>query len=190
MGTPEMFLLLLVPIHPSIHPSRQGLYLHVVSATILPQKSPYLGDWHCFLWRSPSWELSCLVQEAGRPQTPALPATLTSSYPPHWGYSRTTTLGTRMRCLSSECGVSSSHQGVLKQGATLFIEFYLLVQVGSSPSSPALLQLGSQDSHPVPFTTSALCTCCATEHHLHHRAIVLSLAPCAFQNEKIIYFHS
>lgn len=188
-----MFLLLLDPIHPSIHPSCQGLYLHVVSAIILPQRSPYFGRLALLPLAITQLraELLCAGgQEATDPSSAHHTHTRTSSYPPHWGYSRTTTVGTRMRCLSSECVVSSSHQGVLKQGATSFIELYLLVQVGSSLSSPALLQLGSQDSHPVPFTTSALCMCCATEHHLHHRAIVLSLEPCAFQNEKIIYFHS
>lgn len=76
-----------------------------------------------------------------------------------------------------------------KKVETLPTGFYLLVQVGSSLAPPVLLQPRSQDSHPVPLTAPLLCTCYANEHH-HHRAIAVSLAPCAFQNKTRIYFHS
>lgn len=113
---------------PSIHPSHQGLFFHIVSATMLPQTTPALEDWDCFPSQSPSWQLSCSVQEAGREQSQLCPPRShwdTSSSPSHQGYAGTVNLGTWMRYLSSGCITSSPHRGVLKRGR-LLSEFYPL----------------------------------------------------------------
>lgn len=52
-GNPRDILAIASP-RPSIHPSCQGLFLHIVSATVLPQMTPGLGDWDCFPLRSRS----------------------------------------------------------------------------------------------------------------------------------------